>query len=496
MICIARTFGAPVTVPAGKQARSTSNGVTPSRSSPVTSETRWDTCENRSTSMKRVDPHRTPAADAREVVAAEVDEHDVLGAILLRRQEALDVPLVRRRRPGDRTDARVPVLACDEALGRRADERDAVQLEQEEVRRRIDPAQSPVEREGRRRGGPLRALRRDDLVRVTRPDVLLARPHHLLVALLRRRPRSSSPRSPARSVGSTSGAARRSAISSGSPASTSATPAPWSKRTSVSTTTNALSGSPAPSVGSGTVGSSVAAQSYETYPTTGRPSVSASSSPTIRAPRPTNELRPRRPRSTDSRRKLPPPAPRRRRYAPSGVRRSAGIASSAVIRDEKGLSRGLGRSGYPEVSGSRGQRNNAREHVERGGDLVRRDGERRCEPDDVLAGAEDEQSLVARGRHDVGSGRGRLDAEEEPAAAHTLDTGQRIEPRDELCTSRAARSRGARRRSPRPPRMPRLPTRGSRRTSSRGRRERRRRPRRPRRAAPRWAARWRDPSRA
>ena len=54
LICIARTFGAPVTVPAGKHARSTSNGVTPSRNSPVTSDTRWETCENRSTSMNRV----------------------------------------------------------------------------------------------------------------------------------------------------------------------------------------------------------------------------------------------------------------------------------------------------------------------------------------------------------------------------------------------------------------------------------------------------------
>ena len=45
MICIARTFGAPETVPAGKHARSSSNGVTPSYSSPTTSETRWVTCE-------------------------------------------------------------------------------------------------------------------------------------------------------------------------------------------------------------------------------------------------------------------------------------------------------------------------------------------------------------------------------------------------------------------------------------------------------------------
>ena len=53
MICIARTFGAPETVPAGKQARKRSNGDTPSRSSPTTSETRCETWEKRSTSIER-----------------------------------------------------------------------------------------------------------------------------------------------------------------------------------------------------------------------------------------------------------------------------------------------------------------------------------------------------------------------------------------------------------------------------------------------------------
>ena len=53
IICIARIFGAPDTVPAGKQARSRSNGLTPSCSSPSTSDTRCVTCEKRSGSRKR-----------------------------------------------------------------------------------------------------------------------------------------------------------------------------------------------------------------------------------------------------------------------------------------------------------------------------------------------------------------------------------------------------------------------------------------------------------
>ena len=39
MICIARTFGAPDSVPAGSTERSASSALTPSRSAPMTLET-------------------------------------------------------------------------------------------------------------------------------------------------------------------------------------------------------------------------------------------------------------------------------------------------------------------------------------------------------------------------------------------------------------------------------------------------------------------------
>ena len=65
MICIARTFGAPETVPAGNVARSRSNGETPSCSSPATSETRWVTCENRSGCRKR-STRTVPGTQTRE----------------------------------------------------------------------------------------------------------------------------------------------------------------------------------------------------------------------------------------------------------------------------------------------------------------------------------------------------------------------------------------------------------------------------------------------
>ena len=120
-------------------------------------------------------------ADAREVVAAEVDEHHVLGAVLLGGEQPLGVPLAGVRRAGDRVQARAAVLALDERLRRRADQRQAAELEQEEVGGGIDPAQRPVELE--RRGGrrPLRPLREHDLERIPGADVLADPLHALFV---------------------------------------------------------------------------------------------------------------------------------------------------------------------------------------------------------------------------------------------------------------------------------------------------------------------------
>ena len=111
-------------------------------------------------------------AGAREIVAAEVDEHHVLGPVLLGVEQPLGVALTRLGRAGDRVQARAAVLALDERLRRGADQREPVELEQEEVRRRVDAPQRPVELQRRGRGLALGALREHDLERVAGPDVL------------------------------------------------------------------------------------------------------------------------------------------------------------------------------------------------------------------------------------------------------------------------------------------------------------------------------------
>ena len=79
----AAIFGAPVIEPPGKVARRISGRVTPSRRVPSTVETRWATpasCASAINSGQRTEPG---LAHAREVVSLEVDDHRVLGRVLL-----------------------------------------------------------------------------------------------------------------------------------------------------------------------------------------------------------------------------------------------------------------------------------------------------------------------------------------------------------------------------------------------------------------------------
>src|SRR6266545_7393133 len=131
-----------------------------------------------------LDADRPRPAHARQVIASEVDEHHVLRAVLLGTQERFRVALSRCDRAGNRVQLRARSLTFDDGLRRRADERQAVELQQEEVRRRVDPAQRAVQLERGRGGRPLGALRDDDLERVAGADVLLRLAHAPLVLRL------------------------------------------------------------------------------------------------------------------------------------------------------------------------------------------------------------------------------------------------------------------------------------------------------------------------
>ena len=94
--------------------------------------------------------HRARARDATQVVAREIDEHDVLG-VLLRIGEQLvlerDVVLGRRAarpRAGDRPQARRAAREPHERLGRRARDAQVAELEEVHVRRGVQQPQAAI----------------------------------------------------------------------------------------------------------------------------------------------------------------------------------------------------------------------------------------------------------------------------------------------------------------------------------------------------------------
>ena len=130
-------------------------------------------------------------AHAPDVVAPEIHQHDVLGALLLVALQLLAEPDVlssvapARPRAGDRMRLHLAALDAHQHLRRRADDRAVADAQEIHVGRRVDVPQRAVDREGVGVDGRLEALRQHDLVDVAGGDVLLRRPHHLLELLAR-----------------------------------------------------------------------------------------------------------------------------------------------------------------------------------------------------------------------------------------------------------------------------------------------------------------------
>ena len=238
MICIARTLGAPETVPAGNVARKRSNGETPSCSSPATSETRCVTCEKRSASRKR-STLTVPGRQTRERSLRPRSTSITCSARSF--SEGAAAPRRRRRASCPRSGSRRAFPRAGRA-SRVTSRRARVELQQEEVRARFDPAQGAVDARRRGAGAPFGALRENDLERVTPGGCApcTARPG------ARGRPgsakRSSSPppgwarRATAASASHRGQRAGVAAQHLGDRAGT------WSNRTNTSATTNRLSG--------------------------------------------------------------------------------------------------------------------------------------------------------------------------------------------------------------------------------------------------------------
>ncbi len=127
--------------------------------------------------------------DAADVVAAEVDQHHVLGELLGVGEQLVGerrVGLARgaaRAGAGDRAQRHRLAFLAHQDLGRGADDVEVVEVVVEHVRRRVERAQRAVERQRRRRERPREALREHDLHHVAGGDVLLRPPHRGLEAV-------------------------------------------------------------------------------------------------------------------------------------------------------------------------------------------------------------------------------------------------------------------------------------------------------------------------
>ena len=191
MICIARTFGAPDSVPAGSTERSAS--IAAHLRPQLAADARDDVDHVRVglDGHERLDLDGAVLADAPEVVAAEVDEHHVLGALLLVRQQVggdRDVGVgvgPARPRAGDRAGRGAAAGDGDERLGRGADDLEVLEVEEVHVGRRVDRPQAAVDRERLDRARRRPALARHDLEGVAGVHVLDDAGHHRLERLAR-----------------------------------------------------------------------------------------------------------------------------------------------------------------------------------------------------------------------------------------------------------------------------------------------------------------------
>ncbi len=138
---------------------------------------------------ERVDVDRPVAAHAAQVVAAQVDEHHVLGALLLVGQQLGGDALVggqvapARARAGDRPRRHVRPGHRQQRLGRGAGHLEVAEVQEVHVRRRVDGPQPAVDRERLlvdRRAPALRGHRLEDVAGVA----VLDDPRHVGLELL------------------------------------------------------------------------------------------------------------------------------------------------------------------------------------------------------------------------------------------------------------------------------------------------------------------------
>ncbi len=187
MISMARTLGAPDTVPAGSVARSTSIGplARPQLAGDLRGEVHDVAVALQGHQL--VDRLGAEAHHPPDVVAGQVDQHDVLGDLLGVLDQLAGQPavLLGRAAPpagaGDGPGHHLAVAQLDHGLGRRPDHGDVGVAQEVHVRAGVDLAQDPVHVEGVGVQVEVEALGQHDLEDVAGQDVLLGHLHRVAV---------------------------------------------------------------------------------------------------------------------------------------------------------------------------------------------------------------------------------------------------------------------------------------------------------------------------
>ena len=131
--------------------------------------------------------HAVGGGDPADVIAAEVEQHQMLGVLLGIGEQAFAVRLVlfargaARAGAGDRADSHLAIAHADEDFRARSDHRETGEIEEVEEWRRVYAPERAIEREGRQGEGASEALRQHDLEDVTGGDVVLRLEHHLAI---------------------------------------------------------------------------------------------------------------------------------------------------------------------------------------------------------------------------------------------------------------------------------------------------------------------------
>ncbi len=135
---------------------------------------------------------RADLRHAADVVAAEIEQHQMFGALLLVRQQiggqrlVLGDRLAAPARAGDGADRHFAGAHAHQDFRARADDLEAAEIEIAEEGRRVHTSQRAIEREGRQGEGRGEALRQHDLENVARANVFLGLLDHVEKARLGR----------------------------------------------------------------------------------------------------------------------------------------------------------------------------------------------------------------------------------------------------------------------------------------------------------------------